>query len=211
MAAADACRLHGARGGKIGGAKTHAVHARRGGGDRLDIVHALRRFQDGVDHDRLCDLVPRFELRQQLVEIMDVPGTIDLGQHDDVELVADCRDDLGDVVERPGRIERIDARPQSGRPKSTALPMAMKPERAASFASIGMASSRLPSTTSTWRASSGTLARTFSLCGGTKWIMRSSRTGNSRIGAGAPMASGWKNWRGGFTRDQVLPKVSSAL
>jgi hypothetical protein len=37
------------------------------------------------------------------------------------------------------------------------------------------------------------------LCGGTKWIMRSSRTGKSRIGAGAPMASGAKNWRGNFT------------
>ena len=37
------------------------------------------------------------------------------------------------------------------------------------------------------------------MCGGTKWIMRSSRTGNSRSGAGAPMASGSKNWRGSFT------------
>ena len=31
---------------------------------------------------------------------------------------------------------------------------------------------------------------TFSMCGGTKWIMRSSRTGSSRSGAGAPIASG---------------------
>src|ERR1039458_955720 len=64
----------------------------------------------------------------------------------------------------------------------------MKPLRAASLASTGMASSRLPSTTSTWRASSGTLARSLSKCGGTKWIMRSSRTGNSRNGAGASVA-----------------------
>src|SRR5665213_3220626 len=63
----------------------------------------------------------------------------------------------------------------------------MKPARAAALASTGMASSRLPSTTSTCRASSGTLARSFSKCGGTKWIMRSSRTGKSRIGAPAPM------------------------
>ena len=53
-------------------------------------------------------------------------------------------------------------------------------------------------------ASSGTLARSLSRCGGTKWIMRSSRTGNSRSGAGAPMARGAKNWRGSFT--VVLPK-----
>ena len=37
----------------------------------------------------LLDRVPRLELREQLVEIMDVPGALDLGQHDDVELVAD--------------------------------------------------------------------------------------------------------------------------
>ena len=73
MAAADARRLHRARGGEIGGAEAHAVHARRGGGDRLDIVDALRGLQDGVDQDRLLDAVARFELRQQLVEIVDVP------------------------------------------------------------------------------------------------------------------------------------------
>src|SRR5580658_5212268 len=52
---------------------------------------------------------------EQLVEVVDVPGALDLGQHDDIELVADGGDDLGDVVERPRRIERVDARPQSGR------------------------------------------------------------------------------------------------
>jgi hypothetical protein len=48
-------------------------------------------------------------------------------------------------------------------PKSTLLAISMNPLRAASFASIGMASSRLPSTTSTCRTSSGTFALTFSL------------------------------------------------
>ena len=85
-------------------------------------------------------------------------------------------------------------------PKSQAFAMAMKPARAASLASAGMASSRLPSTTSTCATSSGTLARTFSICGGTKWIMRSSRSGNSRSGAGAPIASGLKKLRGSFMR-----------
>src|SRR3954465_12119739 len=75
----------------------------------------------------------------------------------------------------------------------------MKPARAACLASAGIASSRLPSTTSTSRISSGTLARIFSMCGGTKWIMRSSRTGSSRRGVGAPIASGWKKRRGNFT------------
>ena len=72
-------------------------------------------FENGVDQDRPLDGVAGFELGQKLVEIMDVPGALDLGQHDDVELVADRGDDLGDVVERPGRVERVDARPQAGR------------------------------------------------------------------------------------------------
>ena len=83
-------------------------------------------------------------------------------------------------------------------PKSVAFAMAMTPSRAAVLASIGIASSRLPSTTSTWPASSPTFARTFSMCGGTKWIMRSSRDGSSRSGRGAPIASGSKYLRGAF-------------
>lgn len=88
-------------------------------------------------------------------------------------------------------------------PKSTLFAISINPLRASSFASTGMASSRLPSTTSTCRTSSGTFARTFSLWGGTKWIIRSSRTGNSRKGAGAPTASGTKNCRGGFMRSSI--------
>ena len=60
------------------------------------------------------DDVARFELGEQLVEIMDVPRPLDLRQHNDVELVADGGDDLDDIVERPGRVERIDAGPQPG-------------------------------------------------------------------------------------------------
>ena len=115
MAAADAGGLHAARGGEVGGTEAHAVHARRGTGDGLDIVDALRGLQNGVDQDRLLHRVPGLELRQQLVEIVDVPRALDLGQHHHVELVADRGDDLGDVVERPGRIERVDPRPQPGR------------------------------------------------------------------------------------------------
>src|SRR5262249_28872191 len=83
--------------------------------------------------------------------------------------------------------------------KSFASASAMKPARAAALASAGIASSRLPSTTSTCAIRSGTFARSFSICGGTKWIIRSSFTGSSRSGAGAPMASGWKKFRGSFT------------
>ena len=39
-------------------------------------------------------------------------GALDLRDHHHVELVADLGDDLGDVVEHPRRLERVDARPQ---------------------------------------------------------------------------------------------------
>src|SRR6187551_1467508 len=111
MSSAYARRLHRAGDGEVSRPEAHAVHARRSGSDRLDIVDALRRLQDGVDQDRLFELMPRLELREQLVEVVDVPWTIDLRQHDDVELVPDRRNDIGDVIERPGRVERIDAGP----------------------------------------------------------------------------------------------------
>jgi hypothetical protein len=101
------------------------------------------------------------------------------------------RDDLDEVVENPGAVEAVDAGPQAGGPKSLSRAIWMKPWRAAVFWSAGMASSRLPSTTSTFEIRSGTLARIFSTWGGTKWIMRSSCTGSSRKGAGAPIARGW--------------------
>jgi hypothetical protein len=90
------------------------MHARRGDRDRGDIVHALGGFQDGVDQDRFFHAVFGFKLGEQLIEIMNVPGALDLGQHDDIELLPDGGDDLGYVVEHPGRVERVDARPQSG-------------------------------------------------------------------------------------------------
>ena len=87
----------------------------------------------------------------------------------------------------------------------------MKPRRASIFLSAGIASSRLPRMTSTCGISSGTLARTFSRCGGMKWIIRSSRTGSSRKGCGAPTASGWKKRRGSFIEISVeRPRTAAA-
>ncbi len=114
MPAADARRLHAARGSEIGRPQAHPVHARRRGGNGLDVLHALGRLQDGVDQDRLLDGVLGLELRQQLIQIVDVPRALDLGQHDDVELVAGFAHDLDDVVEHPRAVEAVDARPQAG-------------------------------------------------------------------------------------------------
>ena len=77
------------------------MHARAGAGDGLDVLDALGRLQDGVDEDRLVQRVLGLELGQQLIEIVDVPGPLDLGQHDHVELGAGGRHDLQDVVETP--------------------------------------------------------------------------------------------------------------
>ncbi len=49
-------------------------------------------------------------------------GALDLRQHHDVEFLADRADDLGDVVERPGRVQRVDAGPEAGRAELRALP-----------------------------------------------------------------------------------------
>ena len=111
MAAADAGRLHRARGGEIGGAEAHALHAGRSGGDVSDIVDALRGLQDRVHENRALEAVARLEQGQILVDEMDVPVALDLGDHHHVELVADLADEPRHVVEEPGRIQRIDARP----------------------------------------------------------------------------------------------------
>ncbi len=111
IAAPDARRLHRAGGRKIGRAKADAVQARRCRGDLLDIVDAFGRFQDRVDQDRPGNAVLRLKLGEQPVKIVDVGDALGLGQHDDFELVADRADNFDDIVERPWRIERIDAHP----------------------------------------------------------------------------------------------------
>ena len=56
----------------------------------------------------------RLELGEQAVDVVDVPGPLDLRDHDHVELVADLGDELGEVVEHPGAVEAVDARPELG-------------------------------------------------------------------------------------------------
>ena len=101
MAAAHPRRLHRARGGEVGRPEADPVHARGGSGDRLDIVDAFGGLQDGVDENGFADAVFCFKLRQDLVEVMNVPSTFDLGQHDNIELVADRGDDFADIVQHP--------------------------------------------------------------------------------------------------------------
>src|SRR4051812_49180761 len=81
-------------------------------------------------------------------------------------------------------------------PSSMSRPTLMSPSRAGILRSTGTASSRLPRRMSTAGAMSGTFATIFSLEKSRKWIIREGRTGISRTGSGASMASGLKKSRG---------------
>src|SRR5262249_51228274 len=98
-------------GGKIGGTEADAVHARRRYRDIGDVVDAFGGLQGGVDQDRLLDRIFCFQLSEGLVEIVDIPRSFDLWQHEHVELLSHCVDDLDDVIEHPRRVERVDACP----------------------------------------------------------------------------------------------------
>ena len=45
---------------------------------------------------------------------MNIPRPLDLGNHDDIDLVSDVLDDLAQVVENPRAVQGIDAHPHPG-------------------------------------------------------------------------------------------------
>jgi hypothetical protein len=65
-----------------------------------------------VNEDRAIEAGLRLELREQPVDVVDVPRPLDLRDHDHLELVADLRDEGEEVVEHPRALERVDPRPQ---------------------------------------------------------------------------------------------------
>jgi hypothetical protein len=112
VAAADARRLHAPRRGQVGRPEAHALHARGGRRDLLEVRHAERGLEDRVDEQRLLEAGLRLELGEQAVDVVDVPRALDLRDHDHVELVADLGDERQQVVEHPRRVERVHAGPQ---------------------------------------------------------------------------------------------------
>ena len=54
----------------------------------------------------------RLELGEQAVHVVDVPGPLDLGDHDHLELVADLGHQAKQVVEHPRALERVDPCPE---------------------------------------------------------------------------------------------------
>ena len=85
VAAADPGGLHAAVGGQVGGAERQALHAGAGGADLLDVGHAPGGLEDGVHEQRLGEPGLGLELGEQAVDVVDVLGALDLGDHDDVE------------------------------------------------------------------------------------------------------------------------------
>ena len=114
MAAAHPCRLHPPVGGQVGGPERQALHPGRGAADLLDVGHAPGRLEDGVEEDRALEPGLGLELGDQPVHVVDVLGPLDLGDHDDVELVADLGDGRDQVVEAPRRVQRVDPGPELG-------------------------------------------------------------------------------------------------
>ena len=114
MAAADAGRLHATVGGEVGGAERQALHPRGCAADLLDVGDAASRLEDRVHEQRLGEPGLRLELGEQAVDVVDVLGALDLGDHDDVEPVADLADERGEIVEHPRRVEAVDPGPQLG-------------------------------------------------------------------------------------------------
>ena len=88
-------------------------------------------------------------------------------------------------------------RVQSGVPsRSMSRASLIRPSRASTLRSASIASSRFPSTMSTFGASAGIFAAIFGLLGSKKWIIRDGVTGIVRGGRGAPSARGSKKARG---------------
>jgi hypothetical protein len=114
MAPADPRRLHPARRREVGRTEADALHAGRGGRDVLDVLHTLGRLEDGVQEDGLADAMLRFKKRQELIDEVNVPGPFDLRHHDHIELRSGRRHDLGQVVQRPGRVEGVHPDPKPG-------------------------------------------------------------------------------------------------
>ena len=113
VAAADARRLHAPRRGEVGRAEAHALHARAGGGDLLEVRHAVRRLEDRVHEDRALEAAPWPRAGRAGGRRSGCPtapstfGTMITSSLSPISLTS-----LRQVVEHPRGLERVDARPQ---------------------------------------------------------------------------------------------------
>ena len=149
-----------------------------------------------MDEDRALQPVLGLELREQAVDVVDVPRALDLRDHDHVEPVADLADERDQVVEHPRRVERVHARPQRG---AAEVDLAADRHEAGARGLLAVGRDRVLEVAEQdvgRRAMSGSLAAIFSFDGSKKWIIRDGVTGISSSGSGAPWASGLAKTRG---------------
>ena len=115
VAAADARRLHAPRGGEVGGAEAHALHARAGGRDLLEVHDALRGLEDRVDQQRLAAGRPSPRAgraggpRSGCPTAPSTFGTMITSSLSPISVTS-----VREVVEHPGAVEAVDPGPELG-------------------------------------------------------------------------------------------------
>src|SRR5919108_653347 len=73
-----------------------------------------RGREDGVDEYRPLQARLGLELRQEPVDEVDVPGALDLRDHDHLDAVSDLGDDPRQIVQDPWALEGVHPRPEGG-------------------------------------------------------------------------------------------------
>jgi hypothetical protein len=112
IGAADIGGARAGRGGVVGDAEMQRFEPLRRAGDGMDVLHAERGLDDELETDALLEALCRFDLRYQHVESVDIGGRADLGNHDEVQLVAGLLHDIDDVAVHVVRVEAVDAQRQ---------------------------------------------------------------------------------------------------
>ena len=101
VATTDSGGLHPAVRGEVGGPEGQTLQTRRSETDLLDVRHATGRLENRVHHQWFVETGLGLELGQQAVDVVNVLGTLDLGNHHDVERVARLENGRREVVETP--------------------------------------------------------------------------------------------------------------
>ena len=127
---------------------------------------------------------------------MDVPGTLDLGDHDHLELVPDLSHELGDVVEEVGRGELVDTRPQRGFAEVHLTPDLDQTGARGLLLFERDGVLEVAEQDVHLGARSGVFSTIFGFEKSMKWIIRDGLNGISRAGSGASIARGLKKSRG---------------
>jgi hypothetical protein len=158
-----------------------------------------------VHLDRAGDAALGLELGEQPVDVVQVLRPSTFGHHDDVEAVADLGDQRRQVVEHPGRVERVDPRPQLGAPRSAVRATSTRPARAAALLAAGRVL-EVAEQDVDLRDSSGSLATIRAFDGSKKWIIRRDARGSRAAGpAHRRPAGGGSPW--GCARRQARATV----